>query len=95
MISWLFTATLGLSVASFVVFVLSAWWAYRLARVAAAAGGGATFEAAGTDFPDLAKLAEAFAKAGTPATAAALSIFVMFVALLVAGVVELSVDTKP
>lgn len=97
MISWLFGVSLGLSVAGFVVFVLGAWWAHRLALAAARSAGGDTkiLENAGMGaLPDAGKLAEAFAKAGTSATAASLSIFFMFVAPLVSGVVELSVDTK-
>ena len=85
----LFYVSLGLSVLAFLVFARIVWTTPRPADP----GQGPRIEGAG--LPDPGAAAEAFAKAGPAATAAALSIFFMFVALLVSGVVELSVDTKP
>ncbi|MFN3578661.1 MAG: hypothetical protein ACK4TJ_17020 [Tabrizicola sp.] len=83
----LFTVALGLSVLAFLVFARVVWTAARPAD----AGQGPRIE--GVQLPDPGAAAETFAKAGPAATAAALSVFFMFVALLVSGVVELSVDT--
>ncbi|MFN4203325.1 MAG: hypothetical protein ACK4GM_09735 [Tabrizicola sp.] len=85
----LFVVALGLSVLACVVFARIVWTTPRLADP----GQGPRIE--GAELPDPGAAAEAFAKAGPAATAAALSIFFMFVALLVSGVVELSVATKP
>ncbi|MFN4193322.1 MAG: hypothetical protein ACK4FR_10310 [Tabrizicola sp.] len=83
----LFVVALGLSVLAFVVFARIVWTPARPAEP----GQGPQIE--GVQLPNPGADAEAFAKAGPAATAAALSIFFMFVALLVSGVVELSVDT--
>lgn len=85
----LFYVSLALSILAFMVFARIVWTTPRPAGPAQ----GPQIE--GVQLPDPAVAAEAFAKAGPAATAAALSIVFMFVALLVSGVVELSVDTKP
>lgn len=85
----LFYVSLGLSVLAFLVFARIVWTPARPAEP----GQGPQTE--GVQLPDPGAAAEAFAKAGPAATAAALSIFFMFVALLVSGVVELTIDTKP
>ena len=86
----LFWASLVMSVASFCLFA-----AVLIAALRAKPGGGG-MEAAphkGIAPGDAGDLAGAFGKAGPAATAAALSVFFLFVALLVSGIVKVAVDT--
>jgi hypothetical protein len=92
----LFWTSLVMSVASLGVFVLVAYSAAFPRQSSAPANPmDAGPHGRSVALPNASDLASGFAKAGPAATAAALSIFFMFVALVVSGVVELSVETKP